>query len=68
MVFVLLIGWFVIVWGECCVLLIEYVGFVIVFFVYGGIYYFGWGVLIVVVFYVFDYLFFVMVLVLKIYF
>ena len=68
MVFAPLIGRLVTVWGERRALLIEYAGLAVVFLAYGGIYYFGWGVLIASVLYVLDHLFFAMALALKTYF
>jgi hypothetical protein len=68
MVFAPLIGRLVTVWGERRALLIEYAGLAIVFLAYGGIYYFGWGVLIAAALYVLDHLFFAMALALKTYF
>lgn len=68
MVFAPLIGRLVTVWGERRALLIEYAGLAFVFLAYGGIYYFGWGVLIAAGLYVLDHLFFAMALALKTYF
>jgi len=48
--------------------LIEYSGLICVFLAYGGIYWFGWGVLIASALYVLDHLFFAMALALKTYF
>lgn len=67
-VFAPLIGRLVTVWGERRALLIEYAGLAFVFLAYGGIYYFGWGVLIAAGLYVLDHLFFAMALALKTYF
>ena len=55
-------------WGERRVLLIEYLGLAIVFFCYGGIYWFGWGVVLAAVLYVVDHVLFAMALALKTYF
>ena len=68
MVFAPLMGRFVATYGERRALLIEYTGLVCVFLAYGGIYWFGWGVLIASVLYVLDHLFFAMALALKTYF
>lgn len=68
MVFAPLMGRFVAAYGERRALLIEYTGLVCVFLAYGGIYWFGWGVLIASVLYVLDHLFFAMALALKTYF
>ncbi|MGR3501740.1 MFS transporter [Pseudaestuariivita sp.] len=54
--------------GERRVLLFEYAGLVLVFLAYGGIYMFGWGVLLAAVLYVVDHLLFSMALALKTYF
>ncbi|MEQ9258198.1 MAG: MFS transporter [Roseovarius sp.] len=54
--------------GERSVLLFEYAGLVIVFLAYGGIYYFGWGVLLAAALYVVDHLLFALALALKTYF
>ena len=62
------IGRLVSVCGERRALLIEYSGLAVVFLAYGGIYYFGWGVLIAAILYVLDHLFFAMALALKTYF
>lgn len=44
--------------GERNVLAVEYVGLTGVFLAYGGIYYFGWGVVLAAVLYVVDHMFF----------
>ncbi|QPM88920.1 hypothetical protein PSAL_001230 [Pseudooceanicola algae] len=54
--------------GERRVLVFEYTGLVIVFALYGGIYAFGWGLLLASVLYVIDNLFFAMAMALKTYF
>ncbi|MEM8657909.1 MAG: MFS transporter [Pseudomonadota bacterium] len=58
------VGW----WGERRALVFEYVGLTLVFLAYGGIYYFGWGVLLAAALYVIDHLFFAMALAMKTYF
>lgn len=63
-----LIGRAVSYWGEQKALLIEYSGLVIVFLMYGGIYYFRWGVVLASVLYIIDNVFFMMALALKTYF
>ena len=55
-------------WGERNVLVFEYIGLVAVFLAYGGIYYFGWGVVLAAVLYVVDHLFFALAFALKTYF
>ncbi|MGI3163316.1 MFS transporter [Pseudooceanicola sp. 200-1SW] len=55
-------------YGERRVLLIEYAGLVIIFSLYGGIYYFGWGIVLASALYVIDNLFFSLALALKTYF
>jgi hypothetical protein len=54
--------------GERLALTIEYIGLAIVFAAYGGIYLFGWGVVLASVLYVIDHIFFAMALALKTYF
>jgi hypothetical protein len=54
--------------GEQRALLFEYTGLVIVFLSYGGVYWFGWGVLVASVLYVIDNIFFMLALALKTYF
>jgi len=68
MIFAPLMGRFVSAFGERRALLIEYSGLICVFLAYGGIYWFGWGVLIASALYVLDHLFFAMALALKTYF
>ncbi|MCI2394346.1 MFS transporter [Aliiroseovarius sediminis] len=55
-------------WGERRALAFEYVGLVGVFLAYGGIYYFGWGVVLAAVLYVLDHMFFALAFALKTYF
>lgn len=54
--------------GERNVLIFEYSGLVAVFLAYGGIYYFGWGVMVAAALYVIDHLFFALAFALKTYF
>ncbi|PQV59253.1 hypothetical protein LX70_01077 [Defluviimonas denitrificans] len=54
--------------GERNALIFEYVGLVAVFLAYGGIYWFGWGVVVAAVLYVIDHLFFSLAFALKTYF
>ena len=54
--------------GERRALIFEYVGLVSVFLAYGGIYWFGWGVLLASALYVIDHMFFALALALKTYF
>ncbi|MDK3017162.1 MFS transporter [Pseudodonghicola flavimaris] len=68
MIFAPLVGRAVIRWGERRALLFEYAGLVVVFLAYGGIYYFGWGVVLAAALYVIDHMFFAMALALKTYF
>ncbi|MEL6701220.1 MAG: MFS transporter, partial [Pseudomonadota bacterium] len=63
-----LLGRAVGVFGERNALAVEYVGLVCVFLLYGGIYYFGWGVALAATLYVVDHLFFALALALKTYF
>jgi hypothetical protein len=55
-------------WGERKALAVEYIGLVCVFLGYGGIYWFGWGVMMAAFLYVMDHVFFAMALALKTYF
>ena len=54
--------------GERRALAFEYTGLVTVFLLYGGIYWFGWGVLLASILYVVDHMFFALALALKTYF
>ncbi len=55
-------------WGERRALMFEYIGLICVFLAYGGIYWFGWGVVLAAVLYVVDHLFFALALAMKTYF
>ena len=55
-------------WGERNVLAFEYVGLIGVFLAYGGIYVFGWGVVLAASLYVIDHLFFALAFAQKTYF
>ncbi|WP_415922797.1 MFS transporter [Tateyamaria sp. SN6-1] len=55
-------------YGEQKALAFEYVGLVAVFLAYGGVYYFGWGLVVAAVLYVLDHIFFGLALALKTYF
>jgi len=55
-------------YGERNTLIFEYVGLVIVFSLYGGIFYFGWGVVLAATLYVIDHMFFALAFALKTYF
>lgn len=68
MIFAPLIGRAVGRWGERNALIFEYVGLVIVFLAYGGIYWFGWGVVLAAILYVLDHMFFALALAMKTYF
>ena len=63
-----LIGKAVHFFGERRALAFEYVGLTLVFLAYGGLYYFGWGVLLAAALYLIDNLFFALALALKTYF
>ncbi len=54
--------------GERRSLIFEYTGLAIVFAAYGGIYWFGWGVLLAAILYVIDHVLFALALALKTYF
>ncbi|WP_297768534.1 MFS transporter [uncultured Roseovarius sp.] len=68
MIFAPLMGRAVFVFGERRTLLFEYAGLVIVFLAYGGIYFFGWGVVLAATLYVIDHILFSLALALKTYF
>lgn len=68
MIFAPLMGRAVGRFGERATLLFEYAGLIVVFLAYGGIYYFGWGVLLAATLYVIDHMFFALALALKTYF
>ena len=55
-------------YGERKALAVEYFGLSLVFFAYGGIYLFGWGVFIATILYLLDHLFFALALAIKTYF
>ena len=54
--------------GERTALVFEYTGLVLVFLAYGGVYYFGWGVVLAAGLYVVDHMLFGLALALKTYF
>lgn len=68
MLFAPLIGFAVGRFGERRALCFEYLGLMLVFLAYGGIYWFGWGALLAAGLYVVDHLFFALALALKTYF
>ncbi|GKY87266.1 MFS transporter [Sinisalibacter aestuarii] len=68
MIFAPLMGRAVGKWGERNALAFEYVGLTIVFLLYGGIYYFSWGVALAATLYVVDHLFFSLAFAIKTYF
>ena len=68
MIFGPILGRIVFRFGERNTLVFEYAGLALVFLLYGGIYWFGWGVLLAATLYVIDHLFFAMTLALKTYF
>ena len=55
-------------YGERNILVIEYTGLSLVFLAYGGIYYFGWGVMVGAALYVMNHMFFSMAFAIKTYF
>ena len=61
-------GRLVTLFGEQRALLFEYAGLMIIFFCYGGLYFFGWGVAIAAALYILDNVFFTLALALKTYF
>ena len=68
MIFAPLMGHAVHRFGERNALVFEYIGLAAVFLAYGGIYWFGWGVVLAAVLYVLDHMFFALALALKTYF
>ena len=54
--------------GERNALTFEYIGLAVIFLLYGGIFYFGWGVVLAATLYVIDHLFFALAFALKTYF
>ncbi|MCK0151901.1 MFS transporter [Marivita sp. S6314] len=62
------LGRFVHRYGERNAMVIEYVGLLIVFVAYGGIYWFGWGVMLAAGLYVANNIFYALALALKTYF
>lgn len=54
--------------GERNALIFEYSGLIVVFLAYGGIYYFGWGVVLAATLYIVDHLFFALAFAIKTYF
>ncbi|MEM8959005.1 MAG: MFS transporter, partial [Pseudomonadota bacterium] len=68
MLFAPLIGFAVGRFGERKALCFEYIGLMLVFLAYGGIYWFGWGAALAAALYVIDHLFFALALALKTYF
>ena len=68
MIFAPMMGGAVGRWGERRALIFEYVGLTAVFLAYGGIYLFGWGVVLAASLYVIDHLFFALAFALKTYF
>ncbi len=68
MLFAPLMGRAVARWGERRALMFEYAGLTLVFLAYGGIYLFGWGVVLAAALYVLDHLFFALAFALKTYF
>jgi predicted MFS family arabinose efflux permease len=68
MLFAPLMGRAVARFGERNALAFEYVGLTAVFLAYGGLYWFGWGVVLAAVLYVLDHLFFALAFALKTYF
>jgi len=68
MIFAPLMGKAVAKWGERRALIFEYTGLVCVFLAYGGIYFFGWGVVLAAALYVVDHFFFALSFALKTYF
>jgi len=55
-------------WGERRVMGFEYVGLTLVFLAYGGLYWFGWGIVVAGALYILDQLFFALSFALRTYF
>ncbi len=55
-------------WGERNVMVFEYVGLTLVFLAYGGLYWFGWGIVIAGALYIADQMFFALSFALRTYF
>ncbi len=68
MIFAPLMGRAVARWGERRALAFEYIGLIGVFLAYGGIYFFGWGVVLAATLYVLDHLLFALAFALRTYF
>ena len=68
MIFAPLLGRLVSIWGERRALIVEYLGLMVIFLAYGGVYWLGWGALIAATLYVLDHMFFALALALKTYF
>ncbi|MBV1864369.1 MAG: MFS transporter [Rhodobacteraceae bacterium] len=68
MIFAPMMGNLVIKVGERNALVFEYIGLIVVFLAYGGIYFFGWGVVLAATLYVIDHLFFALAFAMKTYF
>ena len=68
MVIAPVLGHAVAYFGERRTLLFEYLGLVLVFTAYGGVYWFGWGFAVAAALYVIDHIFFSLALALKTYF
>jgi MFS family permease len=56
------------IYGERNIMVVEYIGLTLVFLAYGGLYWFGWGVVIASALFVLDHLFFALAFSLKTYF
>ncbi len=63
-----LLGGLVQFFGERRALIFEYAGLCLVFFAYGGIYYFGWGAILATALYIVNHIFFSLALAIKTYF
>lgn len=68
MLFAPLMGRMVARFGERRALILEYVGLTCVFLAYGGIYWFGWGIVLAAALYIVDHLFFTLAFAMKTYF
>jgi len=68
MIFAPLMGAVVARFGERRALVFEYCGLILVFLAYGGIYFFGWGVMLAAALYIIDHLFFALAFAMRTYF
>lgn len=68
MIFAPLMGKTIKHFGEKRALVFEYIGLILVFLAYGGVYFFGWGIIIAIVLYIVDHILFILAFAMKTYF